>query len=94
MCDGIQRVVGRSWQRKLLAGLHYSEFILYGLYVRYCVASPDEYFITDLQQCESSWFHDIQCEQDALRFISESRELSCAVHLQSNLGFDFNLTNA
>jgi hypothetical protein len=93
MCGRIQRVVGRSWKRELLASLDYSEFILYGLYVRYCVANPDEYFNTDLQQCESSWFHDIQSKEDACRFISESRISSCAVHLQSNLGFDFDQTN-
>jgi hypothetical protein len=94
MCGRIQRVVDCSWKRELLASLDYSEFILYGLYIRYCVTNPDEYFITDLQQCESSWFHHIQSKEDALRFIRESRELSCAVHLQSNLGLDLDLKNA
>jgi hypothetical protein len=93
MCDKIEQVVDRDWQRELLARLDFSEFILYGSYVRNSDHLLSQHFITDVQRCASSWFHDIKTERDALEFIFESRRSKCAVHLQSNLGFSPDLLN-
>jgi hypothetical protein len=93
MCDKIEQVVDRDWQRELLARLDFSEFILYGSYVRSSDDLLNQHFITDVQRCDSSWFHDIKTEQDALEFIFESQRSKCAVHLQSKLGFSPDLLN-
>ena len=56
MCDKIEKVVDRDRQRELLARLDFSEFILYGSYVRSSDDLLSLHFSTDVQQFASSWF--------------------------------------
>ncbi|MFN3235580.1 MAG: DUF6492 family protein [Pseudomonadales bacterium] len=75
---------GRSWLDVMLRSLDFSEFVLYGVFVDECLNGAGHRGMAE-GLCHSSWFFDIETQEDINRFVAEIDPMQAAVHLQSNL---------
>ena len=85
--ERIEQATGRRWYRALCNTLHFSEYILYGLFVEQCI-DGEGHFRDELEWCHSSWHHGRLQEEDVPPFLDQVEPQHVAVHIQSNLGID------
>lgn len=85
---------GTPWMTQLARKLDFSEFVLYGAFVDHVLGSLSGHYVDENQLCHSSWFYDLQTEDDVDDFISRLSPFHRAVHLQSNLGMNASLLDA
>lgn len=84
--DRIQAVSGSDWATTVACRLHFSEFILYGTYVRHFGTPAERSFSEDRTLCHSYWSPTPLSGEavDSFAACYDSRDL--AVHVQSNSG--------
>lgn len=87
MLQRIEEKNGKSWQEVLIRCLDFSEFVLYGVYVDECLKGEGHQGM-ETGFCHSSWFYDIQTQEDINKFVAGVGPLQVAAHLQSNLKLD------
>lgn len=84
--DRISRSAGgRPWASVLCNTLHFSEYILYGVFVEHQLDGQGHRF-TDRELCHCSWHYSVQSSADVAGFFEKIRPDQVAVLVQSNLG--------
>lgn len=83
----IERTTGRTWRRALGNTLHFSEYLLYGIYVDQVLDGAGHRYDPD-ELCHCSWHYTEQGRCDLDDFFSHFGTKQVAVHIQSNLGID------
>ena len=84
----VESVAGRDWRTVLCRTRHFSEGILYGVFVEYVLKEQAGHYWDDVDLCHCSWHHRVEGVEGAKRFIREAPEHCVAVLVQSNLGID------
>ncbi|MEM8499753.1 MAG: DUF6492 family protein [Pseudomonadota bacterium] len=84
----IEQHTGLCWQAAVMRSLDFSEYVLYGAYVENVAAESRRHFFDPSLICHSSWYHDIKDQASLERYLESIGNEHCAVHIQSNLGFD------
>lgn len=82
----IEEVKGTSWAVALSGKLHFSEFILYGIFVRNFGTEQQRAFEASHTLCHSYWSPTPLTGEGAEKFVSQYDERDVAVHIQSNSG--------
>lgn len=82
----IEEVSGRSWGTAIGRELHFSEFILYGTYLRHFGTPGELRFVRPATLCHSYWKPSPMSAQDAETFVQSFTDEDVAVHVQSNSG--------
>lgn len=82
----VEAVSGIPWSSALSRQLHYSEFILYGTYVRNFGTPEQQSYIEPNTLCHSYWSPIPLDDSGATRFIESYDGNDIAVHIQSNSG--------
>jgi len=80
----IELVTGTPWACAVGAQLHFSEFILYGTYVRHFASDQQRSFTEPTTLCHSYWDPAPLTEARAREFIADFGPTDIAVHIQSN----------
>jgi hypothetical protein len=81
--DRIESAQGRCWLDALTSELHFSEYILYGLYLDNLAPAPARSFSSDRSLCHSRWGSEPFGFADVDRFLDSLSEDDVAIHLQS-----------
>ncbi|MBT2567572.1 hypothetical protein J7I84_13865 [Arthrobacter sp. ISL-85] len=84
--DRIQQVCGSDWASEVAGRLHFSEFILYGTYLRHFGTERQGSFGAASTLCHSYWSPSPLSEEDAETFVAAYPPEDLAVHVQSNSG--------
>jgi hypothetical protein len=84
----IEEVAGTHWATAVSKHLHFSEFILYGTYVRQLGSDRQRSFTEDKTLCHSYWSPVPMSDVEADAFVARYDESDIAVHIQSNSGTD------
>lgn len=79
----IEEVTGRRWEQAIAERRHFSEWMLYGTYVRHFGTDQDNGFQRESSLCHSYWSSTPLEPKDALRFAAEFSDGDLAVHVQS-----------
>lgn len=82
----IEQVSGSGWAGTVARRLHFSEFILYGTYVRHFGTESQRSFREPSTLCHSYWSPTPLLGQDAEAFVAAYSPADLAVHVQSNSG--------
>ncbi len=82
--DRIENVTGKPWATAVGAQLHFSEFILYGTYVRHFGSQRQRSFTAPTTLCHSYWDTSPLAGNGVAEFISGFGSSDIAVHIQSN----------
>jgi hypothetical protein len=82
----IEEVHRRSWGTALSAQLHFSEFVLYGTYVRHFGSSNQLSFAEPTTLCHSYWSPKPMSWDAANSFVESYASQDVAIHIQSNSG--------
>lgn len=80
----VEEVTGKSWATAIAAQLHFSEFILYGTYVRHFGSEQQVAFTEPSTLCHSYWDPAPLTGARVDRFIAAFGPTDIAVHIQSN----------
>lgn len=86
----IEQQTGLCWQAAVMRSLDVSEYVLYGAYVENVAKESHRHFFDPSLICHSSWYHDITDQASLQKYLESIGNEHCAVHIQSNLGFDLN----
>jgi hypothetical protein len=89
----IEAVTGRDWATAVTRYLHFSEFILYGTYLRHFGSTVQQSFCEPLTRCHSYWSPVPLTQAAASAFVESRSEHDFAVHIQSNSGTEQDLIN-
>lgn len=89
----IEATTGRHWATAVTQHLHFSEFILYGTYLRHFGSAAQLSFCEPSTRCHSYWSPVPLTESAAAAFIAGRGDNDFAVHIQSNSGTDDRLIN-
>jgi hypothetical protein len=82
--ERIQEVTGKTWATAIAAQLHFSEFILYGTYVRHFGDMQELAYAEATSLCHSYWTPTPMSGPLVTRFINSFGPPDVAVHIQSN----------
>jgi hypothetical protein len=82
--ERVQEVTGRTWATAISRELHFSEFILYGTYVRHFAGVEQRSFIQPSTLCHSYWSPTPMSQAQVSGFIEAFGATDVAVHIQSN----------
>lgn len=80
----VEKVTGKSWATAIAAQLHFSEFILYGTYVRHFGSKEQLSFTEPSTMCHSYWDPEPLTGSRMEQFIAGFGQSDVAVHIQSN----------
>lgn len=89
----IEAVSGRDWASAVAGYLHFSEFILYGTYLRHFGTTIQRSFCEPSTLCHSYWSTVPLTDLGATAFVEAYSESDVAVHVQSNSGTSQELIN-
>lgn len=84
--ERIQAVHRTDWATAVASQLHFSEFILYGTYVRHFGSAEQRSFAEPVTMCHSYWAPVPMTLQEADLFVDCYDDQDLAVHIQSNSG--------
>ena len=84
----------QGWMTQLLRCLDMSEFVLYGTYVDHVLGPLSGHYVDEQEICHSSWYYQINSQQDVCSFVDQLSPQHRALHLQSNLGLAPDLLSA
>lgn len=87
----IQEVSKTDWATAVTRHLHFSEFILYGTYLRHFGNQTERSFCEPSTRCHSYWSPLPLTDAAAAAFIGAYSDDDLAVHVQSNSGTDQDL---
>lgn len=82
-----QTAGGKPWASVLCNTLHFSEYILYGVFVEHLLHGQGHRY-TDRELCHCSWHHQVRSAADVERFLEQIAPDQVAVLVQSNLGIE------
>lgn len=84
----LEEVSRRDWRRQLCGTLHFSEYILYGVFVEHVLGDAACHYwdAQELCHCSWHWHRRIENEAELGRFLSRMEPQHVAVLVQSNLG--------
>ena len=86
MREQIERTTGRAWYKALARTLHFSEYILYGVYVEHVRGMEETRYWGDADDlCLASWHHDLSDPAGQETFLTSLTPRQVAVLIQSNL---------
>lgn len=88
MLKRIESVQNKHWFTTLCNTLHFSEYVLYGIYKDYLTEDRSRFFEDDQNLCHCCWINHIDSRKQLEDFASAIQEKHIAVLVQSNLGFD------
>ena len=88
MLDTIQVVACKHWFSVLCSTLHFSEYVLYGVYVSSIPQEVSGHYEESVSLCHCSWWHDIKSVEDLKQFLDKVTEQHVAIQIQSNLGLN------
>ena len=77
-----------DWQVSLARKLHFSEYILYGLFCEYVLRETAGHFYDDRDFCHCSWHYQIESLKDLETFLDDLAEKHIAILIQSNLNIE------
>lgn len=80
----VETVAGKDWASAVTQNLHFSEFILYGTYLRHFGTAAQKSFCEPTTRCHSYWSPEPLTEAEASSFVGARNEADFAVHIQSN----------
>jgi hypothetical protein len=80
----VAAVAGTDWATAVAKQLHFSEFILYGTYVRHFGTAQQRSFCAATTLCHSYWSSAPLSFDGARSFAAELTENDVAIHIQSN----------
>ena len=87
----ISDVHGKSWLKVMSNQLHFSEYILYGIYVEHVIGLENSAHIPRHESlCHNSWDYKLDNAEDVENFANNIKPHHVAVLVQSNLGYDDN----
>jgi len=79
---------GKQWQISLARTLHFSEYILYGLFSEFVLSDNSCHFFDETDLCHCSWHYQIQTPQELHHFLNDLKPEHLAILIQSNHGLD------
>lgn len=79
---------GKQWQLSLARTLHFSEYILYGLFSEYILGDKSGHFFDKTDLCHCSYHYQVRTLQDLVNFLDDLSSEKIAILVQSNHGFD------
>ncbi len=82
----LEQVGGRDWRRVLCATPHFSEYVLYGLFVEEVLGSEGIHFPEEQELCHCSYCYPFTDASGIDGFFAGVRDHQVAVLVQSNLG--------
>lgn len=82
----LEEVSGSSWAETVARHLHFSEFILYGTYVRHFGTEHQYSFREPATLCHSYWSSTPLEAEEADAFVAAYSPRDLAIHVQSNSG--------
>ena len=80
----VASVAGSDWATAVSKQLHFSEFILYGTYVRHFGTAQQRLFSETTTLCHSYWSSAPLSAERASLFAAELTDRDVAIHIQSN----------
>ncbi len=84
----LQDIAGRAWQVPLCRGLHFSEYILYGIFVEHVLEPPTGHWFDAESLCRVAWSGQIGNDEDLVAFFASIKPQQVAIQIQSNLGIE------
>lgn len=90
----VEEVAGTPWAVAIARNRHFSEWILYGTFVRNFGTPRAQSFQRDTTLCRSYWTPTPMGPAEAERFIESFGEDDLAVHIQSKSGTDENIVRS
>ncbi len=87
MHEHLERQGGRPWDAIIAARLHFSEYVLYGIFADFLLDEHAGHFSDPQDLCHSSWHYDFEAPDALERFIDELTPEHAAVLVQSYLPF-------
>jgi len=79
---------GKQWQLSLARTLHFSEYILYGIYSEHILGQQAGHFHDDKDLCHCSWHYQIDSPKDLGNFLDDLSDEHIAILVQSSHGLD------
>jgi len=79
----VEATTGRAWATAIASQLHFSEFVLYGVFVDGVIGAPANSFASDDPLCRSYWEHAPLNPESAAHFIRQVRPTDVAALIQS-----------
>ncbi len=86
MLDHIAERSGRDWQIAIGRRWHFSEYILYGVFVEHFGADHDAHYFATQSLCLSSWGFDLASSAGRAAYLNALRSHHLGADLQSTLG--------
>ncbi len=83
----IETVTGRDWRTALFRSLHFSEYILYGVFIEHAYEGDHGHAITPREICHCSWHFDVLSDAGLAEFERSLAPHHRAVLIQSNKQF-------
>ncbi|MFC0247588.1 DUF6492 family protein [Citricoccus parietis] len=79
----VEEVAGRRWEQVIAERRHFSEWMLYGTYVRHFGSDQEKGFQRESTLCHSYWSQTPMTSKEALEFSEGFTNEDVAVHVQS-----------
>jgi Family of unknown function (DUF6492) len=90
LCAQLEKVSGRSWIETLAREWHWSEYILYGMYVDGMLGDRAEVYPIDHNLCHDYWFPKLLDDRELQQWISqlESDQVAVMISAKSGIAVD------